>query len=97
VDELIFLISSSDPQYGDIIIYLQTLKLPHHLLRDNRRCIHHQAKNYLIIGDTLYHRGVDNILHRCLNQKDVEAILNDCHSGSCGGHLSGLAKTQKIL
>ena len=23
--------------------------------------------------------------------------MNDCHSGACGGHLSGLATTQKIL
>jgi hypothetical protein len=29
-DEHIFLISSSDPWYGDIIIYLQTLKFPPH-------------------------------------------------------------------
>ena len=28
--ENIFLISSSDPWYGDIIIYLQTLKFPPH-------------------------------------------------------------------
>ena len=23
--------------------------------------------------------------------------MNDCHSGACGGHLSGMATTQKIL
>jgi hypothetical protein len=53
-DEHIFLISSSDPWYGDIIIYLQTLKFPSHFSRDDRRWIHHMVKNYLIIGDTLY-------------------------------------------
>ena len=36
VDENIFLISMLDPWYGDIIIYLQTLKTPTHLLRDER-------------------------------------------------------------
>jgi hypothetical protein len=86
-----------DPWYGDILIYLQTLKLPQHLSRDDRRRICHQAKNYLIIDDTLYHRGVDVILHRCLTHEEAEAILNDYHSGACGGHLSGLATTQKIL
>jgi hypothetical protein len=30
-DEHIFLVSSSDPWYGDIVLYLQTLKFPHHL------------------------------------------------------------------
>jgi hypothetical protein len=49
MDEHIFLISSLDPWYGDILIYLQTLKLPQHLSRDDRRRIRHQAKNYLII------------------------------------------------
>jgi hypothetical protein len=46
-----------DPWYGDILIYLQTLKFSQHLSRDDRRRIRHQAKNYLIIGDTLYRRG----------------------------------------
>ena len=36
VDEHIFLISTVDPWYGDIIVYLQTLKVPTHLSRDER-------------------------------------------------------------
>jgi hypothetical protein len=65
-DEHVFIILSSDPWYGDILIYLQTLKFPQHLLRDDRRRIRHQDKNYLIVGDNLYHRGVDDILCRLL-------------------------------
>ena len=34
VDEHIFRISTLDPWYGDIIVYLQTLKVPTHLSRD---------------------------------------------------------------
>ena len=37
IDEHIFLISNLDPWYGDIIIYLQTLKVPTHLSWDERR------------------------------------------------------------
>ena len=36
VDEHIFLISTVDPWYGDIIMYLQTLKVPTHLSRDEQ-------------------------------------------------------------
>jgi hypothetical protein len=61
-----FLIESSNPWYGDIVIYLRTLKCPTFASRDERRRIHHQAKNYLILNDTLYRRGVDYILRRCL-------------------------------
>jgi hypothetical protein len=36
VNEHIFLISSSDPWYGDIFICLQTLKFSQHLSRDDQ-------------------------------------------------------------
>ena len=29
--------------------------------------------------------------------EEAESVLNDCHSGASGGHLSGLATTHKIL
>ena len=32
IDEHIFLILTTDPWYGEIIIYFQTLKVPSHLL-----------------------------------------------------------------
>jgi hypothetical protein len=96
-DEHIFLVSSSNPWYGDIVLYIKFLKFPQHLSRDDRRHVRYQAKNYTIVGDTLYRRGIDNILRRCLNHKEAESVLNDFHSGACGGHLSRLVTTQKIL
>ena len=96
VDEHIFLISILDPWYGDIIIYLQTLKVPTHLSRDERRRLHHVSKNYLIVDNTLYHHGVDYILRHYLTHEEAEVMLNDCHGGACGGHLSGLSTAQKI-
>ena len=64
VDEYIFLISTSDPWYGDIIVYLQTQRTPTHLSRYERRRLCHVSKNYLIVDNTLYHRVVDSILRR---------------------------------
>jgi hypothetical protein len=92
-----FLITSSDPWYRDILIYLQTLKCPTSASRDERRRIRHQAKNYLILNDTLYWRGVDFILHRCLTHEEAIIVLNDFHTRACGSHLSGLETTQNIL
>ena len=34
IDEHIFLILTTDPWYGDLIVYLQTFKVPSHLSRD---------------------------------------------------------------
>jgi hypothetical protein len=88
-----FFITFSDPWYRDILIYLQTLKCPTFACRDERHRICHQAKNYLILDDTLYRRGIDCILRRCLTHKEVVIVVNDCHTRACGGHLSGLATT----
>ena len=54
-------------------------------------------KNYLIIGDTLYRRGVDSILRQCLTHEEAEIVINDAYSRACEGHLSGLEMAQNIL
>ena len=56
IDEHILLISNLDPWYGDINLYLQALKVPTHLSRDERRRLRHVSKNYLIVDNTLYRR-----------------------------------------
>ena len=61
-DEHILLIEISHPWYGDILLYLHTLKCPMTFLREDRCKLILNAKNYLIIGDILYRRGVDSIL-----------------------------------
>ena len=55
LDEHLFLISSQDPWYGDLIIYLQTANFPSTFSKYEHYKLRHMAKNYLIIGDTLYH------------------------------------------
>lgn len=97
VDETLFLISSSDPWYGDILIYLQTQTFSPNTSCSKQQCTRYQVKDYMIVGDTLYRRGVNIVLRRCLTHEEAEKVLNDCDSGACGGHLSGYATTQKIL
>ena len=87
-DEFMFLISTTESWYVDLIIYLQTQIFQPNRSRDDRR----HAKYYLILNDTLYRCGIDSILRRCLTHEEVEQVLNDCHSGACGGHLSGLVQ-----
>ena len=97
MDETLFLISSSDPWYGDILVYLQTQTFRPNTSRSEQRRIQYQAKDYMIVGDTLYHRGVDTVLRRCLTHEEAEKVMNDYHLGVCGGHLSSYATAQKIL
>jgi hypothetical protein len=97
MDEHVFLISSFDPWYEDILVYLQTLNFTSTYSRYDQRHIRHQVKNYLIINDILYHREVDSFLHPLLTHEEAETMLNNCHSGSCGDHLFELEATQKCL
>jgi hypothetical protein len=73
------------------------LKWPTSSSLDERHRICHQAKNYLILKDTLYRRGVDCILCRCLTHEEEKIVLNDFHTGASGGHLSGLETTKNII
>ena len=61
-DESLFFINTIDPWYGDLFLYLQTQRFYPNLSHDEHHHIHHHAKRYLILGDTLYHRGIDSIL-----------------------------------
>jgi hypothetical protein len=86
-----------NPWYGDLLIYLRTQNYGSHLSREDRRCICHQAPCYLLVGDILYRCGVGTILRRCLTINEVDKVLNDCHSSTCSGHLSGMSTIQKII
>jgi hypothetical protein len=90
-NEFLFLISTDDLWYGDIIIYLQTQTFRPTFSNTERRRIRYQARQYIIFGDTLYRQGIDSVFRRCLTFDEAEKALNDCHSGACGGHMSGYA------
>lgn len=97
LDESFYLINSTDPWYGDIIVYLQAQQVfPDLSLGDHRR-ICHQGWHCLVLNDTLYHHGVDTVLQCCLTHEEAEHVLNDCHARACGSHLSGMSTTHKIL
>jgi hypothetical protein len=96
-DESLFLISTSDSWYGDILLYFQTQHFQLNISREECRRIRHHSCHYLIIDDTLYRHGIDTILRRCLVHEEVERALNNCHLGAYGSHLSGMATAQNIL
>jgi hypothetical protein len=88
-----FFITSSDPWYGYVLVYLHNLRCHASASHDESHCIHHQSKNYLILEDTLYHLGVDCVLHQCITHEEEKIVLNDCHTIACGSHLSGMEIT----
>ena len=74
IDESLFLISTLDPWYGDIIVYLQTQSFRPELSKSERRKIRFQSQQFKIIGDTLYRRGADLVFRRCLTHEEAESL-----------------------
>jgi hypothetical protein len=60
-DESLFLISSDNILYGNIIIYLQTKTFRPDISHVDRCRIRYQSYQYIILGDTLYHCGIDSV------------------------------------
>ena len=87
LDDSLFLMDSLDPWYRDILVYLQTQCFHPLAIKDDRQRLRHLAQHCLIVGDVVYQRGIDIVLRRCVIHEEVELIMNDCHSGACGGHL----------
>lgn len=50
-NDSLFLMDSSDPWYGDILVYLQTQCFRPSTTKDDNRCLRHLAQHYLIVGD----------------------------------------------
>jgi hypothetical protein len=94
-DESMFLISTSDPWYGDILLYLQSEHFQPDISRDELHHICHHSQCYLILRDTLYCHGIDIFLQRCLTHDEAKCILNDYHLGACSKHVSGMYTTKK--
>ena len=61
LDESFFLINMYAFWYGNITLYLQTQHFRPELSYNDRRDISHHANYYVIVGNTLYHQGIDSI------------------------------------
>jgi hypothetical protein len=63
----------------DIIEYL---KNPSQVSRKLR----YKALKFVLVDDQLYHRTVDGVLLKCLNQEESKVFMGEIHEGVCGAH-----------
>jgi hypothetical protein len=87
---------SEHPWYKNLVYYLQNQRCPDNLDTHQRIRLRLESARYVIIGDFLFRRSVDDVLLRCLNNGDAHKLLQEAHDSSSfaihvGGHFS--AKT----
>ena len=52
---------------------------------------------YVLDGDVLYRKSMDQVLLRCVNASEVRSILEEVHDGIYGMHANGFSMARKIM
>jgi len=55
------------------------------------------AKKYVFIGEDLYKRGFTTHLMRCMDNGQVEHVMNELHNGVCGMHCGHRTLAAKVV
>jgi hypothetical protein len=87
----------NDEWYSDIIYYLKNLSCPNHLVDHKRRYLRLKSMRFCLTQDGLGWRNLDGIILRCVNKEEANKLVEEFHSGYCGGHFAAHTTTHKIL
>ena len=71
--------------------------LPAQMRVDQKRKFILKSRPFLIIAESLYQRGIDQIIRRCVSEEEQEVVLREAHNGDAGGHFSGEITRRKIM
>eukprot|EP00253_Pinus_taeda_P032759 PITA_32759 len=70
--------------YADIIFYLKNGYAPSNLDYSKKRALRLKAKQYQLVNDALFRMNYDFVLLRCLENSEVEMVLQELHDGPAG-------------
>ncbi|XP_015961230.1 uncharacterized protein LOC107485227 [Arachis duranensis] len=80
---------------NNFIQYLQTGNIPEGV--DNVKKFRRQASSVTILNGTLYRRGYNRPLLKCLNKPEADIALAEAHEGICRTHTGARSLASKIL
>lgn len=83
--------------YQDIVNFLIHFKCPSSFSKSQCIALKLKAVKYCIINSNLYHKVPLNILLLYLTESETEGIIDQFHTGFCGGHYAWREKIYKIL
>jgi hypothetical protein len=88
--------------YKNLVYYLQYHKFPDELDLHQRRRLCLESSKYIILGDFFLRRFVDGVLLRCVNNEEVQKLLQETHGSTdyvihVGGHFFAKSIAFKII
>jgi hypothetical protein len=87
----------NSPWYADLIFVLHNFQAPPGLTKTKARFWKLKALNFFILEGNLYWKDPGGIFLNCLLKDEFDKVLQDFHTGDCGGHLSWKNIANKIL
>jgi len=85
------------PWYADIANYLVGGVMPTHLDSYGRSKFLAEARHYFWDDPFLFRVCADQMIRRCVSEKEGLEILGHCHAGPTGGHHSANITARKVL
>ncbi|XP_039056854.1 LOW QUALITY PROTEIN: uncharacterized protein LOC120199967, partial [Hibiscus syriacus] len=86
-----------NPWYYDILQYIRYQSYPEQATENDKRTIRRMASGYVLDGETLYKKSLDQVLLRCVDAKEAKLILEEVHEGICGTHANGHVMARQIM
>uniref|UniRef100_A0A1S4CT84 RNA-directed DNA polymerase n=1 Tax=Nicotiana tabacum TaxID=4097 RepID=A0A1S4CT84_TOBAC len=89
-DEQLFAINQDPPPwYADYVNYLVSGVLPPEIESEARKRFLHDMNFYYWDEPYLYKQCADQMMRRCIPEKEVKLVLYDCHASPYGVHYGG--------
>ncbi|KAG9450268.1 hypothetical protein H6P81_010233 [Aristolochia fimbriata] len=97
-DERICQVSTSKvPSYADIANFVCSKWVPKHFTYQQRKKLMADSKHYYWEDPFLYKICPDQVIRRCVKEKEATLILSHCHDKEVGGHHSANRTAAKVL
>jgi hypothetical protein len=83
--------------YKDVIYYLHNIRCLDSLSKDEKRILKLHSIKYIIIVGKLWWRNGEGVILKCVDQDQAQNLLEEMHSGVCGGHYMEKTTAHKIM
>ncbi|XP_070057101.1 uncharacterized protein [Nicotiana tomentosiformis] len=96
-EQLLAVIMEETPWYADIANYLASSIVPYELSSIQKKIFFRDCRAYYWDEPILFKICVDNMIRRCIPEKDQPSVLQACHALPYGGHFGEIRTAAKVL